>query len=385
MAKRRPVFRERDTAEMKGAVRQHNIDESTGKAAVFAAGETAWHKLGVTITDAINSSEAIKLAIMDWMVEKWPLYAIHDDDEGTIVQAAPGAWATVRKDTGAVLGTVGSNYRPLQNVEAFDFMDALVGDKLAMYETAGSLNNGERVWMLARIPKEYKIHGKQDVIAPYVLLTNTHNGKETVRMMATAVRVVCNNTLNLALNEADRLGQGIRFRHTSTMKSRIEEARLSLGIITQRFSTFEAEAQLLSKHTLTDKAARDYVESLFPVKVTEKKDVPAVDLDAIIEGMEAQEAVIQELMEGAREVTERQAKKNAATCDLIIEMMHNERNNLKGMEHSAWSAFNAVTEWVDHTKSFRNDNSKLQSTWFGAANQIKQEAYRGALELINAV
>ena len=167
----------------------HAIDETTGLAAVFVTGEPAWHKLGKTIEKAASSAEAIGLAGLDWRVEQWPVRAF-DPDQPTTEAAMPDTVANVRADTKAVLGVVGKRYRVFQNHEAFDFMDGLVGDKLAMYETAGSLHGGKRVWMMARIPKEYRA-GADDLIKPYVLLTNTHDGSQALRMIPTTVRVVC--------------------------------------------------------------------------------------------------------------------------------------------------------------------------------------------------
>ncbi|HVT87735.1 MAG TPA: DUF932 domain-containing protein [Tepidisphaeraceae bacterium] len=133
----------------------HEIDQTTGKAAVFVTGEPAWHRLGTVIEQATTSAQAIGLAGLDWNVAQWPVRAFGPDNLGAGADI-PDVVANVRTDTKAVLGVVGRRYRVFQNREAFDFMDALVGDKLAMYETAGSLHGGKRVWMMARIPKEYR-------------------------------------------------------------------------------------------------------------------------------------------------------------------------------------------------------------------------------------
>jgi hypothetical protein len=124
----------------------HEIDQTTGRAAVFVTGEPAWHRLGTVIEQATTSAEAIGLAGLDWRVEQWPVRAF-DPDNNTTEAGIPDTVANVRTDTKAVLGVVGRRYRVFQNHEAFDFMDGLVGDKLAMYETAGSLHGGKRVWM----------------------------------------------------------------------------------------------------------------------------------------------------------------------------------------------------------------------------------------------
>jgi phage/plasmid-like protein (TIGR03299 family) len=162
----------------------HEIDQTTGSAAVFVTGEPAWHRLGTVIAQATTSAEAIGLAGLDWRVQQWNVRPFGPDDQ-TVGTDIADTVANVRTDTKAVLGVVGKRYRVFQNHEAFDFMDALVGDKLAIYETAGSLHGGKRVWMLARIPKEYRA-GADDLIKPYVLLTNTHDGSQALRMPTAA-------------------------------------------------------------------------------------------------------------------------------------------------------------------------------------------------------
>src|SRR3990172_7974897 len=119
----------------------HEIDQTTGRAAVFVTGEAAWHRLGVNVSEAQTSDAAIELAGLDWQVEAKSLAAAIGNGEWSPVLDRV---ANVRSDTNAVLGIVGRTYRVFQNREAFDFMDALVGEKLAMFETAGSLKGGKR-------------------------------------------------------------------------------------------------------------------------------------------------------------------------------------------------------------------------------------------------
>ena len=122
----------------------HEIDQTTGRATVFAVGRVSWHGLGATIDKAVNSRDAIELAGMDWTVEQWPIYATPGSSNQHAVKAERYV-ANVRTDTNAVLGVVSQSYTVFQNREAFDFMDTIVGDKLAMYETAGSLKGGRKV------------------------------------------------------------------------------------------------------------------------------------------------------------------------------------------------------------------------------------------------
>jgi phage/plasmid-like protein (TIGR03299 family) len=386
-----PEARERVLADLRQrALRRANLDASTGKVAVFVAGTPAWHRLGKVIDQAATSEEAIKLAVLDWVVEKRQLFL----ENGT---KAPGAFATVRTDTGAVLGTVGSKYVPFQNSEAFKWLDALVGEGLARYETAGSLDGGKRVWMLLRLPREVQV-GENDQIVPYVLLTNSHDGSGAIRVIPTSVRTVCQNTLNMALRNGDR-ERGLYIRHTKNVAAAVEEAREKFGIVLERVESFAAECQALAGTKLTEGQARDYLERLYPTKVAAKAAAVAVPegsvngagvLDQILSGDDQGREVVSDLLAGDAEEQTRTQKRNARIVEQILENYQNAKNNLPGIEGTAWSLLNATTEYLDHQAPVRGKddaaraNSRLNSIWFGAGAERKEEAFELALELAQA-
>lgn len=326
----------------------HEIDQTTGRAAVFTVGEVPWHGLGQTIEHAANSRDAIQLAALDWQVQQWPVYATHEQH----AVKAPRHLANVRTDTHAVLGVVGQGYTVFQNHEAFDFMDAIVGDKLAMYETAGSLKGGRRVWMLARIPKEYRA-SSEDLIQPYVLLVNSHDGSSSLRMIPTTVRVVCSNTLNLALRRASG-GEGISIRHRPSLDERVKEARQRLGIVTARFDAFDEELHQMLAKSMRSRYVDQYFRELVPVRDNE---------------------------------TDRQRMQRLDTIRKFHGNFENVTNTLPGVRGTAWAAYNAVSEWADHQRTFRGRDdqvraeNRLSSVWFGASNDLKQKAYQQALQL----
>lgn len=365
----------------------HEIDVSTGKAGLFVTGEPAWHRLGTVIKSAATSAEAIGLAGLDWQVEQWPVSA---DGPGGQRIACPGRLANVRSDTHAVLGVVGKQYRVFQNAEAFDFMDAIVGEKLAMYETAGSLKGGRRVWMLARIPKEYRVG--EDLVEPYVLLTNAHDGTQSLRMLPTTVRVVCQNTLNLALRGTSG---GLCIPHWPKLESRVREARQKLGIIGSRLDDFGQEMQALCDRKLGAAEVRDYFRGLFPTETREeaKPKPQARDCGALLDSMlvqqDEQREVVGDLLAGHYAATRRQAKHNRQVLECVLENFDNQRNTLPGIKHSAWAAYSAVGEWADHQKRVNGqtqaerDDNRLNSIWFGSGDRVKQQAYQAALSLVN--
>jgi phage/plasmid-like protein (TIGR03299 family) len=325
----------------------HELDMTTGQAAVFVAGTPAWHKLGRVVTHAVTSAQAIELACLNWEVEQWELKAF--DRELSKEALVRNKYANVRKDTSTVLGVVSDHYRIFQNQECFDFMDALVADKLAMFETAGALKDGRVVWMLARIPTEYRA-GTDDAIQPYILLTNSHDGSKALRIFPTTIRVVCQNTLNLALR--DGLGDGISIRHRPSLSERVGEARQKLGIIHARFDEFDAELHAMLDKQMTDPELEGYFKGSTPP----------------ITGRRAEE-------------------RRRKILGQFRENFGNATNTLPGVTGTAWAAYNAVSQYFDHQRNFKGANSlekadhQLESIWFGSSHHAKQEAYQKALTL----
>jgi phage/plasmid-like protein (TIGR03299 family) len=374
----------------------HEIDRSTGAAAVFVTGTPAWHKLGRVIAEAATSAEAIRLAGLDWEVAQWTLMACGPTTaEHPAGRYAPctGTVANVRTDTGAVLGVVSRDYRVFQNREAFDFMDAIVGEGLARYETAGALKGGRRVWMLAKMPQDIRVTG-DDVVRPYLLLTNSHDGSMALRMIPTTVRVVCANTLNLALGRA-KSGEGLTIRHCESLEGRVREARAKLGLLTERVEQFADEARLLAACPLNDRQARGYFEQFFPTRpaaVAAPATLPTeVSLDAILEAQQGQASLVDQLLANHQEELSRTERRNARILESLLESYHGRANEALGIEGTAWAAYNSVSAWADHTSAVRGKNeleradNRLNSVWFGSANQLKQDAYSAALQLANAV
>jgi phage/plasmid-like protein (TIGR03299 family) len=361
----------RDVAEMRGRIRRHMIDQTTGEAAIFVVGEVPWHGLGKVLQAAVTAEEAIRLAGLDWTVEKWPLRALGGDGASLHV---PGWFATVRTDTKAPLGVVSRQYRVLQNTEAFAFMDEAIQAGAAMWETAGSLQDGKRVWMLARIPTTVEVV-PGDEVKPYALLCNGHDGGLAVHILPTTTRVVCNNTLNLALNQAG--GKELVVRHSQSLKGKIELAKRHLGIIGQRVEQFQDEAQALARVLVaTEARMRSYAERFFPTKRKPDFTDGAALLNTIVNGKQGSQEVVRDLLAGHFAETERIAKRNAGVLEQIQDNF--ERDPARG---TAWGAYNAVSQYVDHQAKYKTPENRLSSVWFGSGDDLKQEAYSAALAM----
>ena len=218
---------------------------------MFYTREKPWHGLGVRVEDAPASKDALHLAGLDWEVNQEPIFT--EDD--TIIT---GYRANVRSTDRKVLGVVTDRYKVVQNTEAFAFTDALLGEGVR-YETAGTLQDGKKIWLLAKLPNEYIISGER--ISPYLVFSNTHDGSGSVKVAITPVRVVCNNTLNLALETAKRSFSMI---HTGDIREKMKEARDTLFMADEYMENLGKEFEILRKKKLTDDEVRTYIELLIP-------------------------------------------------------------------------------------------------------------------------
>src|SRR6476659_1783755 len=176
---------------------QINFNENTQQHSFFSVKEKAWHGLGQIVSDHPSSREALQFAGLDFEVAKLPnLHRLPDGKEVT----SENSFFTYRTDNQEILGDrLGSDYEVVQNKDAFSFFDAIVGHKEGiLYETAGALGKGERIFITAKLPDYIRV-GHDDLIEKYLFLTTSHDGSGSITAAFTPIRVVCNNTLTVAL------------------------------------------------------------------------------------------------------------------------------------------------------------------------------------------
>jgi phage/plasmid-related protein TIGR03299 len=272
---------------------------------MFSVRVTPWHGLGKVVEEAPNSEEAIKLAGLDWEVHQHPVFV-----DGKQI---PNYIANVRSDNGKVLGIVTERYSIVQNKEAFNFTDNLIGGGEVKYETAGCLKEGKIVWMLAQLKKEYKILG--DEIAPYICFTTSHDGTGSVKVLMTPVRVVCNNTLNIALNSAKRQWSTV---HVGDINKKIKAAEDTL---------FNAEKYMEK----LDEEAHKFVD----IKIT-----PAT-----------WEEMVNEVLPFHSKMSARARTTNAQKQQQLHDAMM--MDDIKKFRGTGWSVVNAVSDFVSHSKPSR--------------------------------
>lgn len=323
----------------------HNlsINPRTGQAAMMFYGETPWHGLGTKLDRPATSAEAIRAAGLDWEVVKIPLYiktVVGDryiEDKFMMMRAG-------EEETGPCFGIVSSGYTPLQNLEAFHFFDEIVGQRAAIYHTAGALGDGERVWILAKLPDSIQVVGN-DICDKYLLLSNSHDGKSSVQMKFTPIRVVCQNTLTLALSE----GPTLRVAHTRNMQERMHQARELLGIIHGRFDEIAKAYQAMAKIQMDEERLKQYYRVVFP-----------------------------DPRDPANEKAKLWVEQNRA---IAVGYFDSGRGNQeKGVAGTLWAAYNGVTEMTDYYPAWRNTEQRLDSIWFGEGYLLKARAYSAAVE-----
>lgn len=226
---------------------------------MFYVREKPWHGLGTLVAEAPASADALICAGLDWRVEQKDVYT----GDGSLI---PGYKVNLRSSDNAALGIVSDRYKVVQNEDAFQFTDDLLGEGVT-YETAGALQGGKKVWILAKMPQRYFIAG--DEITPYLVVMNAHDGSSGIKVAMTPIRVVCQNTLNLALSRAKRIWTT---KHTENVLSRVHEARETLQLAEAYMGELGRGIDALSQIRLTDKKVMEFMQEFFPVT----EDMPEI-------------------------------------------------------------------------------------------------------------
>ena len=298
---------------------------------MFSVREKPWHGLGTIVEEAPASAEALRLAGLDWEVVQEPIYTAF----GGRVDSYK---ANVRSTDRRVLGVVSDRYKVVQNIEAFSFTDELLG-KEVRYETAGSLQEGKKIWLLARLPREYIIAGER--ISPYLIFSNTHDGSGSVKVAVTPVRVVCNNTLNLALSTASR---SFSMMHTGNIQGKIQEARETLFMAEKYMDSLGVEFEQLRRQKVTDEQVKEYVELLLPM---EKEPTPI-------------------------------QSKNILRLRSDMMKRYYDAPDLKGIGNNAYRFINAVSDFATHAEPLRR-TANYKENLFGRTidgNPLIDKAYQ---------
>lgn len=335
-----------------------NFNEQTQQHRFFSVKEKAWHGLGQIVQDYPTSAEALKFAGLDYEVVKQDIYTTCYNADGQPMdfsQRIKSHYATMRPDTGDVLGIVGKDYEIIQNRDAFSFFDAIVGGDGIQYETAGALGKGERIFITAKLPSYIQV-GKDDLIEQYLFLTTSHDGYGSITAAFTPVRIVCNNTLNAALRNHSN---SIKIRHTANAKDRLEQAHKVMGISNQLSDQLETIFNNWSKVKVTDPE----LQRLIQLAMVPNKEV----LENIQSGKHDELSTCFHNM-----------------CNAVYEYaMTSPTQQQETTKGSLFGAYNAVTGYFQNVRPYKNEESKLKSLLYGGTAQMKaQKAFNLCMDFM---
>lgn len=276
--------------------------------------EKPWHGLGVEVAEAPTSADALRLAGLNWEVQQKNIQVCG----GSKIENYK---ANVRSTDGAVLGVVSDSYKIVQNADAFSFTDELIGGDVR-YETAGSLRGGKKIWLLAKMP-ERKIAG--DAVEPYLCFSNAHDGTGAIRVCMTPIRVVCNNTLNLALNTAKRQWSA---RHMGNIEQKMQEARMCLQLADAYMDGLGDYADKLANKTINDEELDKILNEMFPVEENDSE---------------------------RKKTMAKKAKDEFMVCYW--------RPDIAQFLNTAWGVVNAMSDMVSHSEPLRNTANYRENNW----------------------
>lgn len=324
---------------------------------MFSVKQVPWHGLGTVLDNPPSIIEGLTKANLNWTVKLLPLFC-QIPVQGSGRRTAGEFYqvsnqAVLREDTNEILGTVGANYTPLQNTEAFKIFEPLVENKSLLLETAGSLKNGRRVWILGRINIDGAEIGKGDEVRPYVLLSNSHDGTMAVRFGFTPVRVVCNNTLSAA--ETGDSSKLIRLIHTQGIHEGLDALLNTLNLAKASFTT-----------------------SIEQYKWLASKDINATDLERYVKivftpDFEQELTDAQEKGEGVKIIMTPTQKK-------VIQLFESGLGSGLPKAKTWWGAYNSVNEWLMYERG-HNVNNRMNSVWFADGYNLNRQALDTAMRL----
>jgi phage/plasmid-like protein (TIGR03299 family) len=305
-------------------------------------GQTPWHGLGNKLDEAPTISEAITAAGLDWEVGLKDLQTV----DGVPVNHR----ATYRKTDGSILGVVGPRYTPLQNVDAFDWFQPFIDAGECALHTAGSLHEGQKVWVLAQLNRDNSEIVRGDEVCKFILLSNSHDGTTAIRVGYTPIRVVCANTMAMAHSK----GSGsklIRIRHTRSSKTNLENVRDIMDNINTEFEATADQFRFLASKNFNQADIRRYVKTMLDIEGTPDDDIKT---------------------------------RTRNIMDDILTRIEGPKQSATGVRGTWWAAYNGFNEYLNYAKG-RTEDNRLDSLWFGLNANDNIKALNTALEFANAI
>lgn len=320
-----------------------NFNEETGRYSFYSLKEKAWHGYGQISDKELNSAEVLKQAQLGYNVIKAPhIYRLQSGTE--IVSGS--SFFTYREDTEQILGDgLSADYHVVQNLDAFSFFDSIVKGEGIIYETAGALGSGERIFITAKLPNYIRV-GADDLIEQYLFLTTSHDGSESITIAFTPVRIVCNNTLNAALNNCSNV---LKIRHSAGAEQKLKEAHKFMGLVNTLSPLIEQAFNQWTKIRITDKE----VQKLIQIALAPNRET----LDNIRnDRMDDNSGVYKNQVYGA-----------------FGYAMMSDTQQLDTTKGTLFGAYNAVTGYFQNVRSYKDNDEKISSLIYGGTAQKKAQ------------
>ncbi|NBT09032.1 MAG: DUF932 domain-containing protein [Chitinophagia bacterium] len=319
----------------------HKLEiDVNGKAKMAYSGEKPWHGLGKEVPKDLSPEQMLKAAGLDWTVEKHPTFFEKNGE-----QIMTDKFALVRSTDNTVLDTVSADWNPVQNHTAFEFFnDYVVAGDMEM-NTAGSLKNGQIVWALAKVKDSFELFGG-DRVDSFMMFTNPHHWGQSIDIRFTPIRVVCNNTLTMALKH-EGCKNLVKVNHRQAFDP--EQVKTTLGIASEQLQQYKGQAMFLGSKRYKKETLKEYFKEIFP-------------------GLSQNQNSVREM---------------SKTAEIAFNNVIHTQPGSKYAEGSWWQAFNAVTFLVDH-KIGRSQETRLTSSWFGLNRNLKHKALVKALDYAEA-
>lgn len=340
---------------------------ANGSAEMAFVGETPWHGLGQSVTKGASIGVWAKEAGMDWEAKEAPVQ-YQTEVGGSILHQDPSSKVIYRSDTGAALSVMGSGYEIVQPMDVLEFFRDMTEVEGWHIHTAGSLRGGRKLWAMATrdegptaIMDRVNNLKQQDHIHNNLLLATSLDGSMTTQAMLTAVRVVCANTLALAL-DADGANK-VRVSHKSIFDPRA--TKRALGVSSQSFAIFIHRAREMAETPVKLDEATELLRMIFKIDMDEK----------------AKQAQRLSWLGDLSSLNTELEVKDSRLVTRTLELWQGEGMgaDLKSSKGTRWGLLNAVTQLVDHELG-RSDDTRLDAAWFGRGATFKQDAF----ELLSA-
>lgn len=329
----------------------HNLNFNGEKGTysfVSSNGEVAWHGLGQVVENTMTAAECIEKANLDYEVVKTPNFTEYEGEK--ILKE--DEFSTVRTDTKQALGTVRKRYEIVQNKDAFGFFDAIIDSGEAIFETAGALGKGERIFVTAKLPEDLLVAGEE--CNKYIVLTNSHDGTSSIVAGFTTIRVVCNNTLQAAMRD---LTNKVSIEHRTGAKERLAEAYKIMQIGSKYMDGVGEIFNAMAKTKLEDDELMKYIENVMKAEYV------------------SQTPTEQEKDEMSTRFKNR--------VNAIYEFSQTHPTQLtEAAKGTLWGAYNAISGYYNYIQKYDSQEQKFKSQMFGNANTKILKGFNKALELI---